>query len=89
MTTFEVKDMSCGHCVKAITEAVQTLDAGARIQIDLTNHRVSIDGARADAMQLRDAIRQAGYAPVAVEAPASAPSVSASAAAPSSGCCCG
>ena len=35
MLTFEVKDMTCGHCVGAITKAVEAADPGARVQIDL------------------------------------------------------
>ena len=34
MTTFEVKDMTCGHCVSTITKAVKALDQGAKVQID-------------------------------------------------------
>ena len=35
MITFEVKDMTCGHCIKAITQAVLTVDSTAKVQIDL------------------------------------------------------
>ena len=64
MVSFEVEDMSCGHCVGAITRAVQAVDAQARVQVDLPTHRVRIETARADAAQLADAIREAGYTPV-------------------------
>ena len=63
MTTFEVKDMTCGHCVSTITQAVKDVDRGAKIQIDLATHRVTIDPTEADAAALSDAIRQAGYTP--------------------------
>lgn len=65
MLTFEVQDMSCGHCVKAITEAVKAADAGAAVTIDLDRHLVRIEPDRADAQALGDAIREAGYTPVA------------------------
>lgn len=68
MITFEVKDMTCGHCARTITQAIETLDATARVQIDLTSHRVQIEPGRSAAAQLRDAIAEAGYTPVAVEA---------------------
>ena len=68
MTTFEVKEMTCGHCVKAITEALMALDQGAKVQIDLETHRVSIDSTEADAAALSDAIKGAGYTPVAIAA---------------------
>jgi len=67
MTTFEVKDMSCGHCVSTITKAVKAVDHDAGVQADLATHRVTIDPTKADAAALSDAIRQAGYTPVVVE----------------------
>jgi copper chaperone len=64
MITFQVDDMSCGHCVAAITRAVKEADRDAQVQIDLSTHRVSIEAAQADAAALADAIREAGYTPV-------------------------
>ncbi len=66
MIVFEVNDMSCGHCVSSITEAVQAADAAAKVQVDLAAHRVTIEPAAADAAALEAAIREAGYTPVAV-----------------------
>lgn len=66
MIVFEVKDMSCGHCVSAITQAVHEADRGAQVRIDLGTHRVEIEPASADAQALGDAIREAGYSPQAV-----------------------
>jgi copper chaperone len=40
---FTVQGMTCGHCEKAITQAVLALDAQARIVIDRTVQRVEID----------------------------------------------
>jgi copper chaperone CopZ len=31
MIQFSISDMSCGHCVKAVTEAVQSVDAQAKV----------------------------------------------------------
>ena len=87
MTTFEVKDMTCGHCVSTITKAVKALDLGAKVQIDLATHRVTIDSTEADAAELSDAIRRAGYTPVAVEV--GVEGVVAKAAPVRGGCCCG
>jgi len=66
MMTFEVKDMTCGHCVSTITQAVRAVDPGATVQIDLATHRVTIEPTEADAAELSDAIQKAGYTPVAV-----------------------
>ena len=64
MIAFEVNDMSCGHCVSTITQAVKAADKDAKVAIDLARHRVEIEPRNADAQQLRDAIREAGYTPV-------------------------
>lgn len=61
MISFEVNDMSCGHCVRAITQAVQAADPGAQVQVDLTTHRVQVQPVAADAAMLRAAIEEAGY----------------------------
>ena len=63
MIAFEVNDMSCGHCVGAITRALQEADPGAQVEIDLASHRVTIQPASAGEGQLADAIREAGYTP--------------------------
>jgi copper chaperone len=66
MIAFEVQDMTCGHCVSAITQAVKSVDAGAELRIDLASHRVDIVSSRADAASLSAAIQDAGYTPVAL-----------------------
>lgn len=87
MIAFEVNDMTCGHCVAAITRAVQALDRDATVQIDLAAHRVEITPRAADAAALGAAIEQAGYTPV--RRAATAACGGASAAPQRSGCCCG
>ncbi|MFP3891694.1 heavy-metal-associated domain-containing protein [uncultured Ralstonia sp.] len=60
MTTFSVEGMSCGHCVAAVTRAVQKVDAGAQVQVDLSRQTVVVQsGAGADV--LKAAIEEAGY----------------------------
>lgn len=66
MIEFQVKDMTCGHCVGAITQAVAEIDASAKVEIDLPTHRVRIHGSD-QAQQLGEAIREAGYTPVLIE----------------------
>ncbi len=88
MISFQVNDMTCGHCVSSITKAVKALDSGAKVQIDLAAHRVEIEAAGANAVELSDAIKEAGYTPVSVENSTVAPIV-ATAAPTRKGCCCG
>jgi copper chaperone len=66
MIAFEVNDMTCGHCVSTITQAVKGVDKNAKITIDLARHRVQIEPAEADARALADAISEAGYTPLPV-----------------------
>jgi copper chaperone len=64
MIALHVPDMTCGHCVGTVTKAVQEVDRGARIRIDLDRHRVEIEpGPGASADRLVEAIREAGYTP--------------------------
>ncbi|WP_395702593.1 heavy-metal-associated domain-containing protein [Aquabacterium sp.] len=65
---FEVQDMSCGHCVSAITRAVKEVDAEAEVKIDLASHRVEVQPRQADAAALQAAISEAGYTPVPLPA---------------------
>jgi len=63
MLAFEVKDMTCGHCVSAITKAVEAADPGARVQVDLAAHRVQIHSVSSDRARLAEAISAVGYTP--------------------------
>ena len=64
MITFEVNDMTCGHCVSTITKALKATDKDAKVQIDLATHRVQVEPVSADAEELAEAIKDAGYTPV-------------------------
>jgi copper chaperone len=83
MIAFEVKDMTCGHCVSSITKAVKRVDANAQVDIDLARHLVQIDAEDAHAQTLSAAIQDAGYTPVAVSA-----TTLTTAPAKPGGCCC-
>lgn len=63
MIEFEVKDVTCGHCVATVTKAVGAVAPAAQVQVDLPTHTVRVDGA-ADAAAVESAIREAGYTPV-------------------------
>lgn len=68
MQAFRVDDMTCGHCVSTITKAIRGADKDAKVTVDLAQHLVMVEPTEADADELRDAIAEAGYTPVAVEA---------------------
>ena len=65
MIAFEVNDMTCGHCASMITKAVKGADKDARVSIDLAKRRVEIESATSDRDELSEAIKDAGYTPVA------------------------
>ena len=83
MQVFRVDDMTCGHCVASITEAVRAVDAAAKVEVDLAQRLVRIEPAEADASGLAGAITAAGYSPVSVKSPVA----SEKAAGRRSGCC--
>jgi copper chaperone len=58
--TFNVQGMTCGHCEKAVTNAIRQLDPQAQIRIDRASNRVEVDTTQArDAVA--EAIREEGY----------------------------
>lgn len=64
MTEYEVPDMHCQHCVRAITDALRAADPRARIDVDLARKRVRVDTTAA-ADTVHDALTRAGYPPTA------------------------
>jgi copper chaperone len=42
MLTFEIPAISCGHCARAVTEAVHAADPAAQVQVDVPAHRVEV-----------------------------------------------
>ncbi|MCQ8278491.1 cation transporter [Acetobacteraceae bacterium KSS8] len=60
MTTLAVSGMTCGHCVRAVTEAIHGIDASATVDVDLKAGTVSTDSAL-PADRLAQAIAAEGY----------------------------
>ncbi|MDR9751572.1 cation transporter [Pseudomonas sp. SZMC_28357] len=60
MQVFNVEGMSCGHCVKAITNAIQGQDFTAEVRVDLAAGEVRVDS-QLSAEQLIDVISEEGY----------------------------
>ncbi|NWA00614.1 heavy-metal-associated domain-containing protein [Pseudomonas gingeri] len=60
MQIFKVQGMSCGHCVKAITQAVQARDPAASVQVDLGAKEIGVQsGLTAD--EIISVISDEGY----------------------------
>lgn len=62
MYQFQIPNMSCGHCVRAITEAVKAADPQAEVTTDLPTRQVQVEsGATREALVAQ--LTEAGYAP--------------------------
>ena len=83
MIAFEVNDMTCGHCVSTITKALKATDKDAKVQIDLTTHRVQVESGSAAADELAEATKAAG------DTPGPGGAVAGEAATQKRGSCCG
>ena len=60
MQVFSVQGMSCGHCVKAITNAVQAKDPAASVRVDLAAKEVGVESSLS-AEQVIEVISEEGY----------------------------
>jgi len=65
MYTALVNGMSCGHCVRAVTKAIQHQDPRAEVQVDLAQRRVTVRGELSE-QQVRAAIGDAGFELVSI-----------------------
>ena len=67
MTTINLKvtGMTCGHCEKAVTQAIRSLDSAAEIGIDRDTNRVTIQ-TPIEPARLIAAISDEGY-PTSIE----------------------
>lgn len=62
---FRVADMTCGHCVKSVTNAIMQALPNATVAADVASHLVTVTGTQ-DADKVKQAIVDADYTPEAV-----------------------
>jgi copper chaperone len=60
MIELTLPDMTCGHCVKTVTQTVQKLDASAKVEADLATHQVKIATSQ-PAEAVKAALADEGY----------------------------
>jgi copper chaperone len=60
MLELQVSGMTCGHCEKAVTRAVHSVDPAATIKVDRSAGRVSAE-TDADPQVVKQAIEAEGY----------------------------
>ncbi len=58
--TFTVTGMTCGHCEKAVTRALQQTDPDAKVVIDRAQNRVEVESGQ-PRDELARAITEEGY----------------------------
>lgn len=57
---FTVTGMTCGHCEKAVTQAIRSIDPQAQVRIDRTQDRVEVESSQ-PREALLSAIAEEGY----------------------------
>jgi len=58
---FDVQGMTCGHCERAVTQAVKTVDPQAAVKVDLARGKVEVQTSR-PREAIAKAIADEGYA---------------------------
>jgi copper chaperone len=61
MVSLNVEGMTCGHCVSAITKAIQQLDATSDVKINLAAKTVAVNTTTLSVKKLVDVISGEGY----------------------------
>src|SRR5690606_13540996 len=62
-TTLKISGMTCGHCVKSVTEALEDVDGVKRADVDLQQGRATVeyDESRTTPRSLAQAVTEEGY----------------------------
>jgi copper chaperone CopZ len=66
--TLSIGGMSCGHCVRAVRDALAELPGVAVERVDVGTATVAVDPAQGSRASVEEAIRDAGYDVAAVQA---------------------
>lgn len=59
--TIMVEGMTCGHCQKAVKDALVELQGVNKVNVDLDTGKVSVEGQGLEDDKLKEAIDEAGY----------------------------
>jgi copper chaperone len=59
-TTYRVEGMTCGHCAASVTKAIKALDPTAKVEVDLENKTVTVEGG-VDQTAVGRAVEDAGF----------------------------
>ncbi|OCG21253.1 MULTISPECIES: heavy-metal-associated domain-containing protein [unclassified Gilliamella] len=56
-----VDNISCQHCVKTITKAINDIDPKAKVTVDIAKHEVDIENSTISQEAVITAIAEAGF----------------------------
>lgn len=56
-----VEGMSCGHCEKAVKNALSELEGVKSVLVDLSSKKVEVEGENLNEASLKEAVEDAGY----------------------------
>ena len=59
-TKYKVSGMTCGGCVRSVTNAITARDGSARVEVDLPAGIVTVDGDLSEDT-VKDAVEGAGF----------------------------
>lgn len=62
-----IEGMSCGHCVKHATEALQEVAGVTHVEVTLENKSAVIEGNNISNESLKTAIDEVGYVVISIE----------------------
>jgi copper chaperone len=65
MIAFQVSDMTSARSAGVVVKALKAADHRALVRVDMATFTVEIEESKANARQLSDAIKRAGYSPIA------------------------
>ncbi len=60
MTSFSIPDMSCGHCVKRVEEALKSVPGIAEVHVSLDDKKAEVEGDFERDLAV-EAVKEAGY----------------------------
>ena len=60
MTTFNIPNMSCGHCKATVEKTIHAIDPEAKIEFDMASRKITLDS-RTPPDNVQTALASAGY----------------------------
>jgi copper chaperone len=62
MQTIKISGMSCQHCVRAVTKAIESVEGVSTVTVSLEKGEATYEGS-AQPEKVKEAVRKAGYEP--------------------------